>query len=1178
MKNLLRLISLLLLIAGLNSSLMAQTPQFYNYSSGSGSNSWPLNAVNGKDVQLLYLAGDFSLPSPATAGNIISFSAYISSTFGPTTFTTLTIKMGQASIITLPTGGFYTGTLTTVYTRASVTLSGTASTWLTFTLDTPFPYDPTQALIVDMGQCAATAGGPTWWYNTTSNIRRNYTGAGPGCPFVYSGQDASTYVAGITLGASGTPPTVTTTAATGITAAAATLNGTVNANGYSTTVTFQYGLTVAYGTTVPGVPSPVTGSTATSVSAALSGLAPCTLYHYRCVGVNSGGTTNGNDMTFTTLCPAPTVVTTAASGITGTTATLNGTVNANNSATVTSFDYGLTVAYGTNIPGNPLNVSGNTVTAVNGAISGLLPNTLYHFRINGVSASGTTNGGDLTFTTSAIAPTVVTQAATGVNTTIATLNGTVNANNSSTTVTFNWGLTVAYGNTVAATPGTVSGTTVTNVLANLTGLISNTTYHFRVSGVNSAGTSNGNDMTFTTVCAVAGNAGPITGPGNVCNGGSGYVFSISPVANASGYVWTFPLGAVITSGNNTNSVTVSFPNPSYSGNIFVYATGCAGNGASSQMPLNVNPNATPTISGPGTACQGNPGYIYMTQSGMTNYVWTITGGLITSGGATSAATVTWNTAGVENLSVNYNNAAGCPALQPTVYNVTVNALPTPVITGNATPCTAISTVYSAQAGMTGYTWSVTGGSITGGQGTSSVTVTWSATGNQNVSLIFTSSTGCTNTVPTVYVVNVKQGPTPTITGSNNVCANSGQFNYTTQSGMTGYTWTVSSGGVILYGGTTNTVSVNWIASGSQWVRVNYTNGNGCSAPSPVSYTVTVNSMPGAAGTITGTSDVCAGATGVVYSVAPISNATAYIWTLPQGANNSSGSNSSTITVDFSSTATSGNITVTGNNICGDGTVSPPFAVTVTPLPAAAGTITGEATVCAGDTGKVYTVPPITGATGYTWTLPTGATGVSGSNTNSVTVDFSNSAVSGNITVYGTNNCGNGTVSPNYAVTVNPLPATPVVTNTGTTLQSNAPAGNQWYYQGTLITGATGQTYVATQDGYYWVVVTLNGCSSAESNHLMILTTGINPHSSAVISVYPVPNEGQFNVSITTASAESFSIRVYNDLGINIYEEPKVDVNGTLQKVIDLGIVPNGVYTVIFEDSQNQAVKKIVVSK
>ena len=90
-------------------------------------------------------------------------------------------------------------------------------------------------------------------------------------------------------------------------------------------------------------------------------------------------------MTFTTLCAAPTVVTMPASAITGNTATLNGTVNANNSASTTSFDYGLTIAYGTNIPGVPLNVSGSTATAITGAISGLLPNTLYHYRINGVN-------------------------------------------------------------------------------------------------------------------------------------------------------------------------------------------------------------------------------------------------------------------------------------------------------------------------------------------------------------------------------------------------------------------------------------------------------------------------------------------------------------------------------------------------------------------------------------------------------------------------------------------------------------------------------------------------------------------------------------------------------------------------------------------------------------------------
>jgi hypothetical protein len=79
-------------------------------------------------------------------------------------------------------------------------------------------------------------------------------------------------------------------------------------------------------------------------------------------------------------------------------------------------------------------------------------------------------------------------------------------------------------------------------------------------------------------------------------------------------------------------------------------------------------------------------------------------------------------------------------------------------------------------------------------------------------------------------------------------------------------------------------------------------------------------------------------------------------------------------------------------------------------------------------------------------------------------------------------------------------------------------------------------------------------------------------------VYPVPNEGRFNVTITTASAEIYSIHVYNNLGVSIYEEANVEANGTLQKVIDMRPVANGVYTVIFENGLNQVVKKIVVNK
>jgi hypothetical protein len=761
------------------------------------------------------------------------------------------------------------------------------------------------------------------------------------------------------------------------------------------------------------------------------------------------------------------------------------------------------------------------------------------------------------------------------------MNGTVTANGASTVVTFNYGLTVAYGSTVPGVPSPVTGNTATGVIATLTGLVTNTTYHYQVCGLNSMGSNCGNDMTFFTSCPAAGQAGPIIGPATVCQGGSGYVYTVT-IPNATGYVWTLPIGATITAGNNTNTITVSYAYNSAPSFLMVYGTAACGNGASSQLMINMNPPANPTIAGPASVCMNSTGNVYTTQSGMTNYVWTVTGGLITAGGGVgnNTVTVTWNSAGAKTVCVNYTNANGCAGLAPVCYTVNVNPLPTPTISGPSPACSNIpGLVYSTQAGMTTYNWGISaGGIITGGTGTSAITVTWNTPGAQNVSVNYTNASGCTAAAPTVYPVTVNTGTTPTIAGTSTLCVNSGYFTYTTQPGMSAYTWNISSGGVINYGSGTNAITVTWVASGAQWVSVNFTNPSGCISPNPTTLNVTVNPVPGPAGSITGTTTVCGGTNGVAYSVAPITGATAYVWALPAGATIASGANTNTITVNFAANASSGVIIVNGNNTCGDGQASPPFDVTVNPLPDPAGTITGPANVCEPATGLVYTVPAINNATGYTWTVPAGVNITGGGTTNSITADFGASSVSGNITVLGTNTCGNGTISPNFAVTVNPVPVTPVVTNHGDTLYSSAPTGNQWYDMSGIIAGATGQKYVATVDGYYWVVVTLNGCASAESNHQHIITTGINSHSSASINVYPVPNDGRFTASITASSQESFTIRVYNILGVKIYEETKVEVNGTLLKVIDLRPVPDGVYTVIFENSQNQVVKKIVVNK
>src|SRR5262245_46722251 len=128
--------------------------------------------------------------------------------------------------------------------------------------------------------------------------------------------------------AAASAPNATTGGTSGVTDTAATLEGTVNANGEVTTYVFQYGTTTAYGTQTSAAPAG-SGTTNQSVSSPVSGLAPSTTYHYRIVATNPSDTTQGADKTFTTgsAPQKPAVTTTPATNVTATSATANGTVN-----------------------------------------------------------------------------------------------------------------------------------------------------------------------------------------------------------------------------------------------------------------------------------------------------------------------------------------------------------------------------------------------------------------------------------------------------------------------------------------------------------------------------------------------------------------------------------------------------------------------------------------------------------------------------------------------------------------------------------------------------------------------------------------------------------------------------------------------------------------------------------
>ena len=240
------------------------------------------------------------------------------------------------------------------------------------------------------------------------------------------------------------PSVVTTNPATNVASVSATLNGSVNPRGSTTTVYFQWGTTTSYGHTT--ATQTKTGNTSLPITANISGLSASTTYHFRIVATNGGGTSFGADRIFTTLSP-PVVTTNPATNVASFSATLNGSVNPRGSTTTVYFQWGTTTSYGHTTPGQTK--TGNTSLPITANISGLSASHLYHFRIVATNGGGTSFGPDRTFTTLGATgpPVVTTNPATNVTTSSATLNGSLDPHGLTTTVYFKWGTTTSYGHT-----------------------------------------------------------------------------------------------------------------------------------------------------------------------------------------------------------------------------------------------------------------------------------------------------------------------------------------------------------------------------------------------------------------------------------------------------------------------------------------------------------------------------------------------------------------------------------------------------------------------------------------------------------------------------------------------------------------------------------------------------------
>lgn len=440
------------------------------------------------------------------------------------------------------------------------------------------------------------------------------------------------------------------------------------------------------------------------------------------------------------------------------------------------------------------------------------------------------------------------------------------------------------------------------------------------------------------------------------------------------------------------------------------------------------------------------------------------------------------------------------ALYTNARHVTVEPLASTTVTasGPLVFCAASgqSVVLTAASG-TGYVyqWFKNGSAIG-----IAASKTYTATTSGSYYCIVYNSFGCPKQSETVTVNAAGLSPVMSLTGANPFCQGS---TVTLSSNLsTGYFHQWYKDNLKLTGSTGQSLIVS--SAGTYKVRDSI---GTCAGFSNV-MTLTVNPLPGLAGSITGETLICPNVTTAIYSVAAIANATSYVWTLPSGATGVSSTNS--ITVTFGGGFTGGNITVKGHNSCGDGSAGS-LLIAKGLLPSAAGTITGENTICPNVTTAVYSVAAIANATSYVWTLPTGATGAS--TTNSINVTFGAGFTGGNITVKGNNSCGDGTSSslaiakgtlPGAAGTItgpaNICPSTTLATysvpaiSSTTTYIWTLPTG----MTGTSATNAINVTISGNFNGGTISVKGHNSCGDGTAGSL-IITKGSLPSAAAGIT-------------------------------------------------------------------------------
>jgi len=616
---------------------------------------------------------------------------------------------------------------------------------------------------------------------------------------------------------------------------------------------------------------------------------------------------------------------------------------------------------------------------------------------------------------------------------------------------------------------------------------------------------------------------PVGQTSGLCTQGvSTVVFNAAVVSGITSYIWTAPEGTNIISGQGTSTIELNISDNFSLGNLRLITNNVCGSSAERVVILRSVLGQPGLISGTAVGlCQDGIStvtYSVPAQAVAISYTWTAPFGTsIQSGQGTNTIELSVQegfTFG--NLSVVANTLCGSSIARTlTIRSTLIQPVQiTGPTVGLCSQGISLAT-YSIpnQVGATGYIWTAPAGtSIVSGQGSNSIELSiLEGFSIGNLSVVATNS--CGSSSPSTLSIRSTLTQLGAISGTTfGVCSQgtpSLTYSVPIQAGAIDYTWSIPTGTTIESGQGTNSIVLN-IQNNFSFGNISVVSNNQCG--SSLTRVSSIFSTPSTPGTITGTTNsLCpSGVNNPTYTIAAVVGASSYTWTAPTGTSIVSGQGTNSITLSVSNNFVSGNLNVVANNSCGSSTTR---TLALTSIPATPGVITGTTNnLCPnGVSNPTYTIASVTGALSYTWTAPSGTTIVSGQGTNSITLNITNSFVSGTLRVVTNNACGSST---SRTLSLSSIPSSPgTITGTSNNLCPNgvsnptysiaAVAGASSYTwtapAGTTIVSGQGTTSVTLEISNSFSAGTLsvvsnNSCSSSVARTLALTNTPLTPTS------------------------------------------------------------------------------------